>query len=425
MGKTILKIKTIGQECHVTTQTIEPFLDISIPIRSGASNMGGSSGGRNRKGKGKGKASAMGWSSNTADTSWIPDEDSKPKSAKALKKQRKKEEVARKRAAKIAKREAKRAAKGKDKGKGNDSKGTIDAGEPDATADGNADADGADSADGEGFGFGDDELDADNFVNGGPGDLDSAIAAEASGGDGGSVDGDGPEIPVEYGPIRDPPETRPGECSVYTCFQAFCAEEVLDGDNKYACESCYKKKHGTASKQRTGSSSSAGSVSVSSSGSGASSVSTEPGIIKTKAVKQLLVKNASHILTLHLKRFEQRGYRMEKVAKHVKFPMVLDISYFCGKGCELSVYDEGDTGVRYGLYGVVVHQGKISSGHYIAYVKTNAAAELNEVGGKVLSSGSSSSKSTWWQVSDTSVSRASEAQVLKAQAYLLFYERLA
>ena len=32
---------------------------------------------------------------------------------------------------------------------------------------------------------------------------------------------------------------------------------------------------------------------------------------------------------------------------------------------------------RYGLYGVVVHQGKISSGHYIAYVKSSAAAEHN------------------------------------------------
>ena len=71
---------------------------------------------------------------------------------------------------------------------------------------------------------------------------------------------------------------------------------------------------------------------------------------------------------------------------------------------------------RYGLYGVVVHQGKISSGHYIAYVKTNAAAELRE---------DSQPATSWWQVSDTSVLRASESQVMKAQAYLLFYERLA
>ena len=156
---------------------------------------------------------------------------------------------------------------------------------------------------------------------------------------------------------------------------------------------------------------------MSSVGSAGSESKKEPQTIRSKAVKQLLIKKASQLLTLHIKRFEQRGTRMEKATAHVSFPVVLDVSYFCGKDCTLSVYDEGEAGIRYGLYGVVVHQGKINSGHYIAYVKTGAAA--------VVGTKDPAGSSTWWEVSDSQVSRASESTVLKAQAYLLFYERLA
>ena len=41
---------------------------------------------------------------------------------------------------------------------------------------------------------------------------------------------------------------------------------------------------------------------------------------------------------------------------------MLDVSPFCAAGCEVSVYDDGETGIRYGLYGIVVHQGRLGAG---------------------------------------------------------------
>jgi ubiquitin carboxyl-terminal hydrolase 16/45 len=411
----------ICKTCNTASQTTEQFLDISVPIQHGTGNKGG------------GKL--------TVGQTY---QHSKVKSAKLAKKQRKKEEAEKKRAAKAAKRDAKRGGPGK-KLKGNGKgKGPAEADEPEAAAapavesgdaatataaGGNAAVDVDDDV---GFGFGDD-----GHGDGGNDDDELDFGADSGGGgSGGAGGGSGAEddeefyptdplpppleIPVQYGPIREPPEIRSGECSVYSCFQAFCAEEMLTGTNMYACESCFKKQQesggGGAGAGGEGAPASRGG-SVSSVGSDGSESKKEPGTIKSNAVKQLLIKKASQILTLHIKRFEQRGMRMEKTTTHVSFPLLLDISYFCGKDCTLSVYDEGEAGIRYGLYGVVVHQGKINSGHYIAYVKTGAAA--------VVGTKDPAGAATWWEVSDSQVSRSSEANVLRAQAYLLFYERLA
>ena len=59
---------------------------------------------------------------------------------------------------------------------------------------------------------------------------------------------------------------------------------------------------------------------------------------------------------------------------------------------------------QYELYAVVVHSGSMHGGHYVAYVR------LPET-------------SVWYYVSDTSVQRSSEADALRAQAYLLFYRQ--
>ncbi len=58
--------------------------------------------------------------------------------------------------------------------------------------------------------------------------------------------------------------------------------------------------------------------------------------VYTEAVKQLLINQASPILTLHLKRFHQVGYSLRKIAKHVDFPLVLNLAPFCHKSCKVS-----------------------------------------------------------------------------------------
>lgn len=137
------------------------------------------------------------------------------------------------------------------------------------------------------------------------------------------------------GAAAPPYKPKPGEMSVQACLARFCEPEVLSGGDIFACERC---------------------------------------AIKRPASKQFLIEGPPRILTLHLKRFEQTGYRLEKVSKHVSFPLVLDLAPFCGKACSPGPDPMGFIpGLEYGLYGVVVHQGRLHSGHYTCFVKEKDA----------------------------------------------------
>ena len=64
-----------------------------------------------------------------------------------------------------------------------------------------------------------------------------------------------------------------------------------------------------------------------------------------------------------------------------------------------------DDGFGYRLYGVVEHQGDTTKGgHYVAFVRSD---EHN----------------CWHRFNDSVVTRVDEESALKAQAFLLFYER--
>ena len=67
--------------------------------------------------------------------------------------------------------------------------------------------------------------------------------------------------------------------------------------------------------------------------------------------------------------------------------------------------DDNDAeNASYRLYGVVVHHGKtLTSGHYVAYTRTEQG---------------------WRHFSDTLHKAVSDDVVLQQQAYLLFYERM-
>lgn len=112
------------------------------------------------------------------------------------------------------------------------------------------------------------------------------------------------------------------------------------------------------------------------------------------------------VLCIQLKRFQYeeircgRGKRRlgKKVDVMVQFPELL----------EMGQYLEGDMGggeVWYGLYAVVVHEGKsLGSGHYVAYVKTE--------------------EEDWWQLNDEKAVKVDVERVLGCKAYLLFYQQV-
>ena len=206
-------------------------------------------------------------------------------------------------------------------------------------------------------------------------------------------------------------------------------------------------------------------------------------------------------MIIHLKRFQQHGYRLEKSNKHVSFSLLLDMSPFTSKMC-VNLYSSKRASAGspssppppqalYSLYGLVEHSGRLNSGHYTAYVKANPKSGfhndqaaflgsqrichlqsmLKRWNGKSLTpktiedelaakqtqeelfnqyldlestSGSSAeaddddsttttnsgaenappAEDKWYHISDSSVSEVSVSKVLKAQAYLLFYERI-
>ncbi|XP_063249719.1 ubiquitin carboxyl-terminal hydrolase 16 isoform X5 [Prinia subflava] len=151
----------------------------------------------------------------------------------------------------------------------------------------------------------------------------------------------------------------------------------------------------------------------------------EKKCVYTNAKKQMLISLAPPILTLHLKRFQQAGFNLQKVNRHIKFPEVIDLAPFCTAKCKNVA--EGNTKVLYSLYGVVEHSGTMRSGHYTAYVKMRA---MNSHLSDLVLRGQSQAletepvKGQWFHISDTHVQPVSVSKVLSSQAYLLFYERL-
>ncbi|KAJ0264049.1 Ubiquitin carboxyl-terminal hydrolase 25 [Hirschfeldia incana] len=110
--------------------------------------------------------------------------------------------------------------------------------------------------------------------------------------------------------------------SVKESLQKFFQPEILDGNNKYKCESCKKL---------------------------------------VTARKQMSVLQAPNILVIQLKRFE--GIFGGKIDKPISFGEILFLSTFMSKSSK-------DPQPEYKLFGIIVHSGfSPESGHYYAYVK--------------------------------------------------------
>lgn len=173
--------------------------------------------------------------------------------------------------------------------------------------------------------------------------------------------------------------------SVNKALISFTRKERLTGDNRYHCERCKTKRDAT---------------------------------------KQFTIFNAPNCLVLHLKRFSFNmsmlssrsyggyggsiygggGYSRYgtssfgggKISKHIEFEKTLDLSPFMS--------DAKTT--KYSLFGCLVHSGySAQSGHYYSYIKAP--------------------NGMWHCMNDSSVSKSNEREVLRQQAYILFYKKVA
>jgi ubiquitin carboxyl-terminal hydrolase 22/27/51 len=120
----------------------------------------------------------------------------------------------------------------------------------------------------------------------------------------------------------------------------------------------------------------------------------------TTSKKQLLVENAPELLVLHNQRFAANPLTgvMEKIKIHVPFPVQLDLQPFISKATEYAASHSD-----YELSSVIVHHGdRTNDGHYYAYCKHAG---------------------TWYNFNDSQVTVVSEAIVLAASAYMVFYAK--
>ncbi|ONK58078.1 uncharacterized protein A4U43_C09F7890 [Asparagus officinalis] len=126
--------------------------------------------------------------------------------------------------------------------------------------------------------------------------------------------------------------------------------------------------------------------------------------VKRKLIKKLLFKRLPFILTIQLKRFFQlKSGKFKKIEGHVVFHEMLDFMPY------MDSRFVGEEKYVYRLIGIVEHLGSsMTFGHYVAYVR----AEQNQEG-----------KDSWFKADDTEIEEVSLKEVLKRNAYLLFYER--
>lgn len=148
-------------------------------------------------------------------------------------------------------------------------------------------------------------------------------------------------------------------------------------------------------------------------------------LVRTVATKQMLIDEVPQVLTVHLKRFwTSVGGNSTKLENRVEFPAVLDIAPYTSPNLHERLA-KGGNGVKapsepfvlYQLYGIVVHSGSMSGGHYVAYTRRRELpisdkASLEDI------------RNEWHYFSDSSVSKATLESVLNQQAYILFYERI-
>nr|GEY88370.1 ubiquitin carboxyl-terminal hydrolase 20-like [Tanacetum cinerariifolium] len=123
---------------------------------------------------------------------------------------------------------------------------------------------------------------------------------------------------------------------------------------------------------------------------------------KVSVDKQLMLDQIPPICAFHLKRFKTNGSWVEKIDKHVDFPLEIDLQpYTCGGQADNGLLQ---VDLKYELYAVVVHTAFTStSGHYWCNVR--------------------SAPNTWYKFDDSKVTSVSEASVLQEEAYILFYAK--
>lgn len=117
---------------------------------------------------------------------------------------------------------------------------------------------------------------------------------------------------------------------------------------------------------------------------------------KVVAHKRFSVHTPPPVLSLHLKRFDFTYRHGAKITRHVEFDEHLDLAPYMS---------QATVPVKYRLFGVLVHSGHtVHSGHYYSFAK--------------------GPNGLWYNMDDELVTQVSLRNVLRQNAYMLFYHRV-
>ena len=125
--------------------------------------------------------------------------------------------------------------------------------------------------------------------------------------------------------------------------ESYVAEEVLQGEDAYQCDSCEAK---------------------------------------VKAVRRVCVKHLPNVLILALRRFEFDFDTMtrEKLNDYFEFPFELNMEPFTEEGLESKSQAVPQDYYQYRLRGIVIHSGSAENGHYYSYISSEHRwVEFNDV----------------------------------------------
>jgi hypothetical protein len=170
--------------------------------------------------------------------------------------------------------------------------------------------------------------------------------------------------------------------SLKECFNLYCEEEVLTGDEAWACPRCKTKR---------------------------------------EAKKWLRLHDYPPVLVLHLKRFKQTMLGRMKDSRLVHFPRgdtVLDLDPWIAK--DAPRHEEPGNRPVYKLFAGVYHTGALFAGHYTAVAEVSPELNREPVGS---GSVSGHQEGKWCEFNDAKVTRLNDAPAPEQGAYILFYRR--
>jgi ubiquitin carboxyl-terminal hydrolase 22/27/51 len=122
--------------------------------------------------------------------------------------------------------------------------------------------------------------------------------------------------------------------------------------------------------------------------------------LQINAMRGYLVDGHPETFVINLKYYKMEEFDLKKIDTHIAFDLKLDMSKYTVRR------DPSEPKLIYELYAVVVHKGRVDGGHYMCYVK------------HVLPKGEK-----WVCFNDDAIQEVDPEDVLKKQAYILFYKK--